>query len=240
MSAGSTASGSFETTISPQPYAFVYLDSDNAELTQRHVALGLWCVPCHLQALNAHASHSDAAGGHIYQLGSPWRTLHSDLYGPITLSAPTATEMPRSCRYILNILSLRSRSFQVLRSVCSRKTHFQAPYDRSDRHSSPVYSLFIAECLQTLFLSIATFAAFVPSYSSMYNRDADILFDAVVPLLAALIAAVVQIFYAWRIWIISSHGLKYLILAGVISAVRLVLVFQPQSELTVIPCFSSQ
>lgn len=85
---------------------------------------------------------------------------------------------------------------------------------------SLVYLLFLAEWIQTAFLSVASFAFFVGTDSSLALDVATVLFQAAIPILSALIAAMVQIFYAWRIWIITAR--KLLILALIITLVRFV------------------
>ncbi|OSX56419.1 hypothetical protein POSPLADRAFT_1159842, partial [Postia placenta MAD-698-R-SB12] len=78
-----------------------------------------------------------------------------------------------------------------------------------------LYILFCAEWVFTILLSMAVFALLLDNaVSPTYYEVSSTIFYFVIPVLSALIAAMVQVFYAWRMWLLSNR--KLLILAGVV------------------------
>jgi len=77
-----------------------------------------------------------------------------------------------------------------------------------------VYTLFTVECLQTVILSTGVFALVVDTTNDHGYSNAITLFDYGIPVICTTICAMVQIFYAWRIWVLSRRKLR--ILTGVV------------------------
>lgn len=79
-----------------------------------------------------------------------------------------------------------------------------------------MYILFSAEWVLTILLSVAfpEIVLTLNTSSIQYETASLKIFYDAIPILSALIAMVVQVFYAWRMWLLSNR--KLLILSGVV------------------------
>lgn len=75
--------------------------------------------------------------------------------------------------------------------------------------SYSVYLTFLAELLQTIFQSAGVYAQLIIVYLPPGDATLDLLTYGM-PIMSVIISVAVQLFYAWRIHIISGKRLGYL------------------------------
>lgn len=83
-----------------------------------------------------------------------------------------------------------------------------------------VYTLFILQWTQTIVLSAGLFGIFMQLGNVNQIINYGIMLSVVTPILSGIVSTEVQLFYGWRIWILSSK--KLLALSLVIVLVSLV------------------